>query len=249
MPSQSDASTTAVQSRFNDGAYLARNPQWHEGDAAWKAQQVVDMLERHQLRPRSICDVGCGTGAVLEHLRAALPADVKLVGFEPSDAARAISHAGVPIRPGSLPPPEERFDVMLLLDVFEHVEDYIGFLREASGRADRFIFHIPLDLSVQTVLRMTPLLSTRAKVGHLHYFSRETARATLADAGFVVVDADFTRGGIELPTLGRKQRLAALPRRAMARVSPALAARVLGGFSLLVLAVPSAPAGDGPAGA
>src|SRR5205807_8096875 len=107
MPSQSDASTTAVQSRFNDGAYLARNPQWHEGDAAWKAQQVVDMLERHQLRPRSICDVGCGTGAVLEHLRAALPADVKLVGFEPSDAARSAVPRRVAVAPRSRLPPGE----------------------------------------------------------------------------------------------------------------------------------------------
>ena len=45
------------------------------------------------------------------------------------------------------------FDVAMAIDVFEHVEDYLGFLKKLKSKAEYKIFRIPLDLSVQTVLR------------------------------------------------------------------------------------------------
>ena len=43
---------------------------------------------------------------------------------------------------------ERFFDVILVLDVIEHLEDYFSFLRTIKERALYKIFHIPLDLSV-----------------------------------------------------------------------------------------------------
>lgn len=39
------------------------------------------------------------------------------------------------------------FDVLLLLDVIEHVPYPFEFLSALRGRADCYVFHIPLDLS------------------------------------------------------------------------------------------------------
>jgi len=44
----------------------------------------------------------------------------------------------------------------MAIRLFEHVEDYLGFLRKMKTKATFKVFHIPLDLSVQTVLRMSP---------------------------------------------------------------------------------------------
>ena len=66
-----DATTTG---RYRDGTYLAHNPDWHDGDGAWKASRIYDLLVRNQVQPRSVCDVGCGTGRVLDELAALLPA-------------------------------------------------------------------------------------------------------------------------------------------------------------------------------
>lgn len=44
------------------------------------------------------------------------------------------------------------WDLVLVLDVFEHVDDYLGFLRGLSRIARNIIFHIPLDISVMRVL-------------------------------------------------------------------------------------------------
>lgn len=228
-------------SRYVDGSYLATHHSWHEEDAAWKATQVWRMMEKHGLRPKSICDIGCGTAGVLWHLVPRLSEDTRFVGYEPSPEAIALADTRserIDLIASDARECEERFDLVLMLDVFEHIEDYLGFLRSTRDNGARFIFHIPLDLSVQAVLRMSPILGARRVTGHLHYFSAETALATLEDAGYRVLDHTYTRGGIELPRTAVTTRAMAVPRALLSRLGPGVAARILGGFSLLVLAAP-----------
>ena len=173
---------------YNNGAYLTNNPGWHESDATWKASQVLSLLDAQKLRPKSIVDVGCGTGVCWTQLPTACMVS-QLVGYDPS--AKAVNMVKrserVDLRVGTPADVDQRYDLLLSLDVFEHVEDYIGFLRFLRPIADRFIFHIPLDLSAQTVIRERPLLAARSGVGHLHYFTRATALASLETAGFEII--------------------------------------------------------------
>ena len=121
--------------------------------------------------------------------------------------------------------------------MIEHVEDPFGFLRKLATKATHTILHIPLDLSALAMIRPRPLIEIhRAGDGHLHYFVRETALALLADAGMEVVDDFFTCPGGQLTGLNRKGRALQRSQRVLAAFSPTLAARTLGGFSLLVLA-------------
>ena len=89
-------------------------------------------------------------------------------------------------------------------------------------------------MSVQGVLRCRPIVVGRATAGHLHYFMKDTALLTLRDAGYTVVDWFYTPCGDQGTSL--RSRLARWPRRLAGRISADLAARVLGGYSLLVLA-------------
>jgi hypothetical protein len=124
----------------------------------------------------------------------------------------------------------------MAIDVFEHVEDYFGFLRKLRAKAEYKIFHIPLDLSVQSILRASPILKARRLVGHIHYFTKETALEALKDTGYKVLDYSYTGGTIELPNRGWKANLLKLPRRLAYALHGDMAVRVLGGYSLLVLA-------------
>jgi len=233
-----DSSSEPPASRYRDGTQRALAPDWYESDSRWKAERVREMMRRHGMRPASICDIGCGTGGVLDHLSRTLPASTKLVGYELSPQAIALApedrRRRITLRNTTAEECEGGYDLMLVLDVFEHVDDYLGFLRTIRSKASSFIFHIPLDVSVQTVLRGSPFARARESLGHLHYFSRDTALATLHDTGYEVVDEQFTQPGVDL--WGGKSRLARLPRKAAFGLSPRLAARVMGGFSLLVLA-------------
>jgi SAM-dependent methyltransferase len=234
-----------LRSFYSGGAYVEHNPGWHEGDAGWKANHVYDMLTAHGIAPRSVCDIGCGTGAVLEHLGKLLPTGTKLVGMEPSAQALALApperRAMVTLIEGDERAIDQQFDLMLMLDVFEHVDDYLGLLRRSVQVASWAIFHIPLDLSAQAALRGTPFLTARTRLGHLHSFNRETALATLSDTGYEVVDSCHTAGALDLPSPTLARKVARIPRTIVWHLSPAWAARILGGFSLLVLAKGARP--------
>jgi SAM-dependent methyltransferase len=224
--------------RYTSGAYLMANPDWHEFDSGVKAGLVLETIRTHGLQPSSIWDVGCGTGGVAALVQDALPhADVRGYDVSPQAITRGQQqHPRLDLRLGSVPESGETADLLLLLDVFEHVEDYLGFLRKLCSRSRYFVFHIPLDMTVQRVLRMTPILLERKQVGHLHYFSKETAFATLGDAGYSVVSYRYTRAGINNPHLPIKTRVANIPRWLTYWLSPDWSVRVLGGRSLLVLA-------------
>jgi len=116
------------------------------------------------------------------------------------------------------------------------VPDYLGFLEHLRTRGEYKLFHIPLDLSVQWLWRMKPISKVRSDVGHLHHFCRETALDTLRWAGYEVKDAFYTAGSLDLPHKSFKQLLARTPRRLAFAAMPDLTVRVLGGYSLMVLA-------------
>jgi trans-aconitate methyltransferase len=196
------------------------------------------MLNRHSIHPRTVCEVGCGAGEVLRQVQTRIPS-ASLVGWDISpDAiqlAKERENDHLRFQCGDFLTTTESFDVVLCIDVFEHVPDYLGFLDTLRARGTFTVFHVPLDLSAQWVLRGHPLLNARNRSGHLHYFTKDTALATLADAGYQVVEWFYTTGHLATSTASQKSRFLRLPRVTLAAVSKDFAARLLGGYSLLVL--------------
>lgn len=227
---------------YADGSYLANNPHWHSEDSPWKAGHIAAMVRKHNLAPKSVCEIGCGAGEILLELQKLLPAGTRFDGFDVSPDAYRIcapkANDSVHFHLADLLTQDEHFDLSLAIDVFEHVEDCFSFLRNLKGKASYHIFHIPLELSALMVARPRPLVNARETVGHIHHFSKETALATLADTGYEVIDWSYTSGRTELGNLGWKTQLLKGPRKALFKASPDAAARLLGGYSLLVLAKP-----------
>ena len=121
-----------------------------------------------------------------------------------------------------------------MMDVFEHVEDYFGFIKNCSKKATYKIFHIPLDISVSSVLR-NEIINGRKSVGHIHYFMKDTAISTLKDCNLEIIDYIYTAGAVELSNRKFKTRLLNIPRRIFFKICPDLCVRVFGGYSILVL--------------
>jgi SAM-dependent methyltransferase len=230
-----------VSSIYDDGTYLDRNPSWHAEDAGWKAAQIMAMVRRHGLTPRSVGEIGCGSGELLVHLSESLGIGVELHGYDvaidayeiarPKSRRNLVFHHGDGIEDSAAD-----FDLVLVIDVLEHVDDYLGFARRVAKLGSDKIFHIPLEVSVQTVMRATPLRASRERWGHVHFFTEETAVATLEAAGMTIVDTAFTFTSLDLPAERLRRKVARLPRRVGYALAPHLAVRVLGGASLLVLA-------------
>lgn len=226
---------------YNDGTYIENNPTWHTEDSPWKAKQITKILKKNSITPASVCEVGCGAGEILNCLVSEFGDDVKFYGYDISPQAFEIckrkSKQNLQFFLKNLFDEKEFiFDVVMAIDVFEHVEDYFGFLRKLRVKGKYKVFHIPIDISVQTVLRGSPIIKGRLSAGHIQYFTKETALATLLDTGYEVVDYFYTASRLELPNLGWKASLLKVPRRILFSVHKDLAARILGGYSLLVLA-------------
>ena len=82
-----------ADSVYQTGEYVERNPTYHVEDSSWKATQILKMIEKHDLQPQSLCEVGCGAGEVLKQLQSSLPAGTEFFGYEISPQAFALCQA------------------------------------------------------------------------------------------------------------------------------------------------------------
>jgi ubiquinone/menaquinone biosynthesis C-methylase UbiE len=241
---------------YTDGQYLDKNPDWHVGDSHWKAQQVMRCIRKNNLNPKSVCEIGCGAGEILRYMHSNSSDEVEFTGYEVSPQAFELCRTRTQPRlnfllQDLLTDDSQVFDIGLCLDVFEHVPDYLGFLAEFRRKARFKIFHIPLEISVSTVLRKSIFATTHDKFGHLHRFTKDLALAALTDSGYKILDCSYTsyyvdrtreeimKSGLKsllMTENGWKSILMSPIRKLAYRVSPDWTTTVLGGYSLLVLA-------------
>ena len=220
-----------------NGEYFKKNPSWHVEYSPWKANNIQRMLERKKLRPQTVCEVGCGAGEVLRQLQMKLDPNCQFWGYDVAPPAIEMAKKRENERLhfdvadfGELETP--LFDLLLILEVVDHVEDYIGFLRMLKGRAEWKLFSFSLDISVQSAFRDGAFAQRRKVHSHLHHFNKETALGTLEYAGFEIVDYFYPPN----LAISRAAKLAKPMRAALFGPAPDLTVRLFGGYSLLVLA-------------
>ncbi|MFP4089059.1 MAG: class I SAM-dependent methyltransferase [Cyclobacteriaceae bacterium] len=225
-----------------NSTYKEQNPSWHTEDSPWKATQILKIMERNNLSPKSIVEIGCGAGEILNQLYSRLQdKTVEFSGFEISPDAYRMSkereNERLKFYQEDLLALDKIYDLLLMIDVFEHVEDYLSFIRKAKNKADYKIYHIPLDISYLNLMT-NRMMKQRRSVGHLHYFTKDTALASLTDTGHEIVDWFYTKYSHELhiSKLGLNARLVQHMRSITYAYRPNLAASIFGGYSLIVLA-------------
>jgi cyclopropane fatty-acyl-phospholipid synthase-like methyltransferase len=229
------------QSMYQSGEYLENNPGWHSADAPFKAGWIEAILARNAIRPGKLVEVGCGAGQILVELARRYP-ETRFEGYDISpqamEIARPKAREGLSYHHADFLTlePSEDVDVAMAIDVFEHVDDYRGFLRALRTRATWKLFHIPLDLSVQAVLRSKGIMYAHSRLGHIHYFYKDSALSALRDCGYEVVDWNYTHAAEVMPNRALKTRLANIPRKLLRVFGEDFSVRVTGGSSMMVLA-------------
>lgn len=222
--------------------YFKDNPTWHVEQSPWKATQIINMIGRNKLQPSSVVEIGCGAGEILNQLYQRLDdKKIQFYGYEIAPDAVALSQSRTKDRlhffHEDLLQSDKKFDLLLMIDVFEHVDDYMGFLRKSREKATYKIFHIPMDISILSILN-NRFMSERNTVGHLHYYTKDTALATLKDTGHEILDWFYTKGGLEIPNqkLNITGRFINFLRKIFFKISPDSTVKMFGGYSLMVLA-------------
>lgn len=227
---------------YIDGTYLNKNPDWGSADSAWKAGIIQQLLVKNNIAPEEITEVGCGAGLILEELSKKNGGDLKYFGYDISPQAIALARKR---ETQNLHFFNEDFvhatnihsDVLLVIDVLEHVEDYYGFLKKIKSKGNYFVFHIPLDLSCRTVLKSHILLQQRESVGHIHYFTKEIVLWFLRDSGFHILDWKYTKPALDKDAVkGFKNGLKKRLRNFSFSINKDNSAKLWGNYSMLILA-------------
>jgi SAM-dependent methyltransferase len=235
---------------YKDGAYLDLNPTYHVEDSAWKAAHIVKLLRLYNNYDLAVCkdviEVGCGGGQILQ-------------GLSTSGYFSNASYHGYDINPDAIELAQSLSrhiefqaidfldsavtgDLIVCADVFEHIDDYYGFLAKLRSKGRYFVFNIPLDISLLTTMRPALFASTYKTVGHVHFFTKATALLALQHAGYTVIGHLYAKAALYHFTrknLTFKKLLRLGPQTIIDRLNEDLSATLLGGYSLVVFAKPS----------
>ena len=225
---------------YTDGSYLEKSGgTWHLEDSAFKVGRILELLARNPgIAKQSICEIGCGAGGILEELQKTLGKDARCTGYDisPQAISMAKSRARNPhcqFVLGNAFDDKDQFDLVLVMDVVEHVEDCFSFVRNCGQKGRYKVFHIPLEASASSVMRGANAWDS---LGHIHIFSIETALKTIEHSGLSVRDWLLTSGSIAKVNPGWKTRCMNQVRRIVQGLNTKLAARLMGGYSILILA-------------
>jgi len=227
---------------YVNGEYFSNNPDWDIADAQWKTDVIIELIKRNKLSPKEVVEVGCGAGEnLVELLKKAIRIE-KMTGYDISPQAINLASKKATDRISffneDITGKENiHTDLMLVIDVVEHVDDYYSFLRKLKTKSDWFVFHIPLDLSCRTVMKPHVLLQQRQSVGHIHYYTKEMVEWALQDTGYEIVDWVYTKPVVDVQSAGSVKRLVKkILRNISFAISKDWSAKKWGGYSMMILA-------------
>lgn len=229
---------------YESKEYLNRNETWHVEDSAWKVRQVLKLINVHKIKVNTICEVGCGAGEILVQLSQKLPHNTCFIGYDISPQLENLwkerENDRIQYIKADFLESQEHYDILMFIDIIEHIEDYIGFLRKVKDRGHYKIFNFPLEIFAVKALLSHKYTDSRNKYGHIHYFNKDICLAVLNDLGFEILDYFYAPSAIDLSSISTSisfsSRVLKFPRILLSKISTDLTAKLLGGYSFFLLA-------------
>lgn len=172
--------------------------------AALRLERVLEGIPDGPLR---VLEVGCGAGRHTRAIKRYRPESL-VFGCDVSTRAIEEAHVGdgeVDYRLGNaleLPYGEGCFDVVIILDVLEHVEDpakAIAEVKRVLKPGGVFLLYVPLEANrgtLYSILRHSdifPILDwKRDLVGHIQHFTAGDVTSLLAEGGFQIGEVSYS---------------------------------------------------------
>lgn len=225
---------------YNNKTYLTQNPQWHQEDSAFKAGFIHSILNKNAINYNSVAEVGCGSGEVLVQLKQLN--GIKKINYHGFDISKdAIAMAlkkqdnGINFECKDIAVESDSrfFDLLLVIDVIEHLPNYFEFLKNISKKSKYTVFHIPLDMFVWSLFREKMLIESKERVGHIHNFSEGFILSILDDYGYKIIDKQYTEPDYKANSL--KQKVVNFTKKVLFKIAPRFCSKTLGGYSVLVV--------------
>jgi 2-polyprenyl-3-methyl-5-hydroxy-6-metoxy-1,4-benzoquinol methylase len=184
----------------------------------WLYDLIARLIEREP-EPRSLIDVGCGTGSLLQFLKARVQS-VELTGI---DVAAPPLPPGIEFIQGDVVSLElhRQFSIVVTLAAIEHIADCRGFARRLKSLAKPGALVVVMTLNEDSTLyaaaRLLHKLGFQLPFNrlysshHIHHFSEASLRALLVSEGLSVEKAisyNPKLAAVDIPAPNRAVNLA-----------------------------------------
>jgi len=248
---------TNISSLYTSGEYITRNPGLHEEDSAWKLSKIIPLIDQFAQefakKEPVILDVGGGAGVILreisDYLTERFDKKITKICLDLSQGMLEVQKKNNPEARiiqgdiGQTDLPDQSIDLVLMIDVLEHVAEPAKVLSEISRVARYAIFKVPLE---DTLYYRCMDLITRGKfrkriidaIGHINVYNAVTLKTEIEKHCGQIIREDFT--GV-YGYLWRKKTETAISRlfnfvgNLFFLISPALAARIFNDYRVILV--------------
>lgn len=234
--------------RYTSGDYIEKNHSYHIEDSNFKWNNFLKLLKKSNFefnKINSIIEVGCGVGKILAEAKKTnlFEKECKFTGYDINPGAIEIAKKNYDkidfFNEDFINLEKNNNDLIIAADVFEHIENSYDFLRKLKEKGNFFLFNIPLEISLLSMIRNKNIFKhSYDQVGHLHFYTKKTAILLLESCGYKIVKHNFADNRLqELKNKKEIKKFAIfLPQYLLGLLSKNLTSNIFGGFSLVVLA-------------
>ena len=234
--------------RYSSGDYTKKNHTYHIEDSEFKWKNFVKILKQSKFNleeVNSVSDIGCGSGQILIHannsnlFKKQCVFDGYDINPDAIDAAKKNSSNLNFLNEDFVNLKEIKRNLIIAADVFEHVQDTYKFLKKLKDKGDFFLFNIPLEISLFSMIRKKNIFKhSFENVGHLHFYTKRTALLTLENIGFKILNSNLVNNRFEEFKKNKKLHslIINIPQYILEKLGKNLACSIIGGYSLVVLA-------------
>ena len=176
---------------YQDGTYIYNNPSLHEEDSEYKLNYIFKLMKKVSFHGQMVrvLDVGGGAGIISARVCGLLAKQgyqVECHAFDLSEDMLAKQKNNNPFITLATSDFEQirkngEYQLALLIDVIEHIDDNKSFADEINYLAKYLIYNIPLERNLMDWLRNIymsgryyPLQTS--SLGHVHFFSASSAQ-------------------------------------------------------------------------
>jgi SAM-dependent methyltransferase len=247
---------------YRSGEYIIRNPTLHEEDSPWKVTKIVPLLDRcigyFNKDSISLLDVGGGTGLILNSVsnyientyqvkvnKCALDLSPRMLEIQKTRNPDLKVELNEDICKTSFK--DKEIDIILMIDILEHISDAVRALEEVRRIANFAIFKVPLEDNLY--LRILNFLKRGAirqhaivSYGHINTYNLiklklliEKHTGEVLYSSFANAFAYYRNSEYYRHKMDRKSKLVNFTAANLFSLSPRLCSRIFSDFVILLV--------------
>ncbi len=235
---------------------------FQEEDSPWKVEQLkpfCDVFLQHELSPTiTILDVGGGAGLILRDIYNYIEKQhSRKVKQRSLDLSPGFLHLQMKNNPGltdvyncsieSTPLSEKEVDLVLMIDVLEHLYNLEACYRELRRIAKYVLIKVPLEQNltvsiVDLLIDYKKMRSSEDSVGHLHFYNYHSIKKELEENLGTVMSFRYTDVFSYLLNSEQRRSKLSLPKviycniaRLFYKISPHLTSLIFNDFAIFLV--------------